>query len=857
MPLRTPNLDDRTFEDLIQEAKNRIAQTCPQWTDLTPGDPGMVLLDAFAYLTDIMLYRLNRVPVKMKIAFLRLMGVNLLPPAAAHVELRFALSQVQSRPVEIPSGTRVTVQRSASGPDPPVFTIARTVKIEPGHTEVDVPAHHCELVEAEPAGVGNGRPGQAVVASRPPITSATGHELDLVVAVEATEGEIDERAPSREYNGKVYRIWQEVENFTDCGADACVFVADRMTGTITFAPALQVKEAHGQLDPALRPIAQVPRAKADIRLWYRRGGGPEGNVAANTLTVLKDPIPGVRVTNPQAAMGGRAAETLENALIRGPHELHSLKRAVTARDYELVAGRLGSVARAKAFTQARRWKHAAPGTVEVVLVPRVSGDRSEERVTLATLKEHQTEQTRAEVQRAIDERRPLGTRCLVNWVRYKVVTVNARAFVYPEEDPAAVKARIEQRLHQTVNPLSRLSFGEPLRASHLYDIALSEPGVRYVDSVSLRVDEAPSEKVVSLAADAFQPRTWYAGSGCVLFRSQDDGDGWEPIRRFPEEESFYQVAVHPQKGGCVAVVTSLGDKTSRVYVSEDCGQTWRSKPLALGFKVQNLAWMLQDTMPVLLLATDRGLYRVSSGSADPEPVQVLVVPDDPDRGFYAVAVSTSVRGAVSVAVASQRLGGVFLSSDGGHPGTFRQIGLADQDIRVLAAQRVGPRAFLWAGLAAAGGAPGTGCHRWELRETGDSPEGWRQYDRKWRGGSCHDLGFAGWTVLAATHRAGVLRLDAGKEDAAWEAPQIDCGLPLRDVEQLLHPVDTTAVGSAASEGAEGRLLLAAGPCGVYRSYDLGTHFEHCSAKEFGEKVTLPETWLFCSGEHEIDVVSEP
>jgi len=51
LPFQSPNLDDRDFNQLVEEGKRRIARDCPQWTDLSPGDPGIVLLEVFAYLT--------------------------------------------------------------------------------------------------------------------------------------------------------------------------------------------------------------------------------------------------------------------------------------------------------------------------------------------------------------------------------------------------------------------------------------------------------------------------------------------------------------------------------------------------------------------------------------------------------------------------------------------------------------------------------------------------------------------------------------------------------------------------------------------------------------------------------------
>ena len=214
MALPSPNLDDRTFAQLVEAARNRIIARCPEWSDLSVGDPGTALLEVFAFVTDTMLYRLNRVPEKAYIEFLRLLGVNLLPPEAASVTLLFKLAKPADKPVEIPRGTRVTVARQDSGGDPPVFVAARSVSIPAGKTEVEAPAHHCELVEGELVGKGTGMGGLSVSVSRAPIVAPTEDDLDIVVGVEARSTELGERAAAREFGGKSYRIWDEVENFT-------------------------------------------------------------------------------------------------------------------------------------------------------------------------------------------------------------------------------------------------------------------------------------------------------------------------------------------------------------------------------------------------------------------------------------------------------------------------------------------------------------------------------------------------------------------------------------------------------------------------------------------------------------------
>ena len=89
MPIPLPRLDDRSFAQLCEQAIARARNTSPEWTDFSPGDPGVTLLELFAYLTEAMLYRLNRVPPKLRIALLNLAGLSLHPPSAAVATLTF------------------------------------------------------------------------------------------------------------------------------------------------------------------------------------------------------------------------------------------------------------------------------------------------------------------------------------------------------------------------------------------------------------------------------------------------------------------------------------------------------------------------------------------------------------------------------------------------------------------------------------------------------------------------------------------------------------------------------------------------------------------------------------------------
>lgn len=867
MPLPLPSLDDRDFQRLLADAMQRLRQTNPAWDDLTPHDPGIVLLDLFAYLTDTMIYRLNQLPTKVYVALLRLLGVSLYPPAAARVTLRFSRTRsiAAQTAIEIPRGTRVSIQ--GSGTDAPIFATARAVTLEADQDFVEVLAYHAEQVEGEFIGKGSGFPGLALSVGRPPMVQPTGDPLDLIVAVESAPGEIDEHVASIGYEGTPYRIWREVANFSNVGDDRAVYVTDRMSGTILFAPALQANDSD-----VSAALADVPTAGRAIRVWYRRGGGTKGNVAAGTLTVLKDPIPNVQVTNPEAATGGREGETLENALVRGPKELHSLERAVTASDFELIARKTPGIARARAVTQAQLWSYAPRGSASVTLVPDVPGDQwSSGHLPVALLEANQTEPTRAEVQRQLDERRPMGTRADVQWAHYKPVRVSARIVVRREENAQAVQSRVVARLNRTINPLPSPAqgiqawpFGQSLRVSNVYDAALSEPGVRWVENVVLEVDDVP-EQVVTLAADQFQAATWYAGDKNQIYRSSNDGTGWELIQTLPDEERVEIIKAHPNAPGMITAIARVGDsEQSHVYSSRDCGETWESIT-TVEFHVEDAAWMRRDHLPVLLLATDAGLYEVANVRPQAEVLQLLVNPKNQAMSFYAVAVATDLRGQVTVAVAAQNSGGVYLSTNGGQSRSFRPLmgAVEGKDVRVLAVETREARSWLWAGTYAFGDDVGNGCYRWELRGDEDPVEGWVAMNAGWTGGSCRALAFVQHRALAATHRGGVMFIDPTQNSPAWRQPTVNSGLPIRDLAKGWFTTVETVVASP-----QGTLAMAGiardedtKRNGIYKTPDSEADYDQwvyslCSTGRFADMVTLPATWLFTSGEHEVSVVGE-
>jgi predicted phage baseplate assembly protein len=106
------NLDDRAFEDLVEECLLRIPRYCPEWTNHNPSDPGITMIELFAWLTDQMLMRFNQVPRRNYISFLEMLGVRLNAPRPAQADATFYLSSSLAETYTIAAGVEVATVRT-------------------------------------------------------------------------------------------------------------------------------------------------------------------------------------------------------------------------------------------------------------------------------------------------------------------------------------------------------------------------------------------------------------------------------------------------------------------------------------------------------------------------------------------------------------------------------------------------------------------------------------------------------------------------------------------------------------------------------------------------------------------------
>ena len=154
MPLSEPKIDDRSFDQIVSDLRLRIPRYAKEWTNFNDSDPGMTLLQLFAWLTDLMLYRMNKVPLKNYIKFLKLLGEELEPPGPATAHLTF-VTKPNTQAAPVPARTAISASLGDGG-DPLVFETERGLDLISPPLDTVGLFNGAAFVDATAA---NGKPG--------------------------------------------------------------------------------------------------------------------------------------------------------------------------------------------------------------------------------------------------------------------------------------------------------------------------------------------------------------------------------------------------------------------------------------------------------------------------------------------------------------------------------------------------------------------------------------------------------------------------------------------------------------------------------------------------------------------------
>jgi uncharacterized phage protein gp47/JayE len=327
--------------DALRESMLAIArQTLPEWTDHTENDLGVLLIELFAYASDITLYYQSRIASQLfpatsdepesLVQLLRLLGYELRPAAPATVELAVAVDAAQALPLTIPAGTVFVAKTGTSTGERIQFESVRDVTLTsavlgPTIEEnlrwfLPVSAVEGTTVTGELLGTSDGSPNQLYALGESHVVGGS-----ISVSVTGPGGST---------------LWHEVRTLATAGpVQRCFIVQRAADGTVSL---LFGDGVSGAIPPKGSGLDQV-----EVHATYRVGGGPQGNVPAGTT--FTSSISALRkVTAPAGGTGGAEAESIAGARELAPRLFRAQDRAVTADDYVELALRTPGVGKARA-----------------------------------------------------------------------------------------------------------------------------------------------------------------------------------------------------------------------------------------------------------------------------------------------------------------------------------------------------------------------------------------------------------------------------------------------------------------------------------------------------------------------------
>lgn len=101
MPIPEPTFDTRSYRDILAEALARIRVHNPEWTNFNDADPGVTLLQLFAFMSESIIYRANRIPERNRRKYLRLLGLGVRAPAASQGLVTFSNPRGPLTPINL------------------------------------------------------------------------------------------------------------------------------------------------------------------------------------------------------------------------------------------------------------------------------------------------------------------------------------------------------------------------------------------------------------------------------------------------------------------------------------------------------------------------------------------------------------------------------------------------------------------------------------------------------------------------------------------------------------------------------------------------------------------------------------
>ena len=456
----------RDYESLLASMRDLIPERMPEWTDhQNEADMGAVLLELFAHMGDVLSYYQDRMANesflgtaqdrRSVIRHLRLIGYRLSTASPAATVLRLELPADCTDTVTIKRGDAFATKSRDNAPSVRFeYTRETPLKIDAsvlpkvGNKKVfdGVPVEEGRLISDEILGVSDGSPNQRyMLAHEGMILRSLGKAQAIyrdIVILTKLDNDIQEWSLRESLN---FSRRQERDYIIELDED------DR--ATVIF----------GDGD-----FGALPLKGAEIFATYRVGGGRRGNVGPNTITTIVEApqlaLLGAKTTNQFPAVGGADRESIKEAVDNAPSVFRSLKRAVTAEDYEALARDYKGVGKVRA--EASNWN-----TVKLYVAPVGGG--------------HVNDVLEANLLAYFEDKRMLTSQIEIEDVDYVKIYVTAELGIGSYYSSDAVKAAVRAAVSDLL-AFENVDFAQILYLSKFYQAIEAVDGVEYVNITEFR-----------------------------------------------------------------------------------------------------------------------------------------------------------------------------------------------------------------------------------------------------------------------------------------------------------------------------------------------------------------------------------
>ena len=438
---------NKDYESLRQELLARVPQLTDRWTDFNESDLGVVLLELFCGVGDMLAYYLDAqaaeafLPTVRQrqnvISLCKLINYRLDTPVAATTTLRFSLSSALDGDLTIPAGTVCKASLDDGDVD---FETIEDVVLARGCLSVEVGARQGTRKGEEFAGTGDS------------------NQRFALSSTSIAQGSVKVRVGDND--------WEEARFFIDSAPDSKHFQVE--TDGLDVTHVVFGDGIHG----AIPPIGKT------IKVEYLETLGSKGNISTNLVTELVTPvyydgtIMQLVVNNAIPATNGSDREILEHAKLQAPAELRSLWKAVTKDDYKALAEGFPGIAKAQVL-DSNDCANIRYYQVNMAVAPNGGGLPS------PTLKR--------ELAEFIESRKVITIEVNLFDPCYRPVSIDAEVYVYQAEDTNTVRRRIEEAL-QAFFSFDKLVFGQSVYFSDVVSLLDGIQGVSHVTMFSPQTD---------------------------------------------------------------------------------------------------------------------------------------------------------------------------------------------------------------------------------------------------------------------------------------------------------------------------------------------------------------------------------